>query len=156
MKKTTRKKNKASDYQHVSLYNPLKLVGSYIGLFLSLIFVLTFGSYSDLFVFVYAVSGFLIGYAINCLFVWLMMKEGRIYADDLFFLNMKKILLIFVLWIASVVLHNLISAFIIMSEDIFFFFISIIVIPLYFIIMIVYTLMRVFGGRRKKRYNQIK
>jgi len=61
--------------------------------------------------------------------------------EKYFKLNLKKLFIILGAWIASVVLHNLVSAFF-GIEDAFFFIIAIFVIPIYLIISIIYTIFK--------------
>jgi hypothetical protein len=73
-------------------------------------------------------------------------KESKL--DMFFMLSWKKVLLLIILWFASVILHNLIYAFFHMEEAVFFL-LAIIVIPLYFLISLIYSLVGVLRGKNK-------
>ncbi len=59
--------------------------------------------------------------------------------DKLFRLNLKKFLIFIGAWVASVILHNAISA-IFGVEEALFFIIAIFIIPIYFIISLIFTI----------------
>lgn len=71
-------------------------------------------------------------------------------------LNWKKVLIIIIAWILSVILHNLTYAMFYQhfsktgGDEPVFFIIAVIIIPLYFIISVVYTL----TNKLKKKWNQ--
>ncbi|MFH1440068.1 MAG: hypothetical protein ABIG89_05860 [Candidatus Woesearchaeota archaeon] len=57
----------------------------------------------------------------------------------IFLLNLKKILMIIILFVIFVILHNAVYA-ITGIEEAFFFILAVMIVPLYFIISVVYTL----------------
>jgi len=63
-------------------------------------------------------------------------------------LSWKKLFFIIVLWIISVLLHNLVSAILGMEEAVFFI-IAVFLIPIYIIISIVYSLIYFFTEKTK-------
>ncbi|MHA1190875.1 MAG: hypothetical protein ACTSP9_01095 [Promethearchaeota archaeon] len=66
--------------------------------------------------------------------------------DKWFLLSWKKVAIILIAWIASVILHNIIYAIFydyynaIGGDEAFFFLIAIFVIPLYLLVSIIYTI----------------
>ena len=67
---------------------------------------------------------------------------------DLFLFSWKKLLMIIVLWIVSVLLHNFLSALIGIEEPVFFL-IAVIVLPIYFLIIIIYSIIYKLKSRKK-------
>jgi len=66
--------------------------------------------------------------------------------DKWFLLSWKKVGIILIVWIASVILHNIVYAIFydyysaIDGDEAFFFLIAIFVIPLYLLVLIIYTI----------------
>jgi len=66
--------------------------------------------------------------------------------DKWFLLSWKKVAIILIAWIASVILHNIVYAIFydyfnaIGGDEPFFFLIAIFVIPLYLVVLIIYTI----------------
>ena len=60
---------------------------------------------------------------------------------ELFILNWKRFLIVFVVWVAAVVLHNAISV-LIGSEEALFFIIAIFILPGYLIAAVIYSLIQ--------------
>ena len=58
---------------------------------------------------------------------------------NLFFLNWKKAILAVLVWIASILLHNILSG-LWGNEEAFFFIIAIFIIPVYIMISVIYTI----------------
>ena len=67
-----------------------------------------------------------------------------------FLLDKKKSMLIIVLWIVSVLLHNIVSAILGVEEPVFFI-LAVIVIPIYAIASILYTLYSFVNKRWRKK-----
>jgi hypothetical protein len=74
------------------------------------------------------------------------MKKKKNKLDKYFLLNWRNFFLIIVIWIVSVILHNLTYAFIVgilrikIIDESFFFTIAVILIPIYFLISVTYTI----------------
>ena len=84
------------------------------------------------------------------------MKKRKNKFDKFFLLSWKKIFFGLIIWIAAVVLHNLIYGFFIdvlkieIGDEPFFFIIATIVIPIYFLIAIVYTIIYILKNIQKR------
>ncbi len=77
--------------------------------------------------------------------------------DKFFLLSWKKIFIGLIIFIAAVILHNLVYGFFIdilkieIGDEIFFFIIATLIIPVYFIISVIYSITKYFKKRIKRR-----
>lgn len=74
--------------------------------------------------------------------------------EKYFLIDLKKLAIIIIAFIAAVILHNLISGIFGFEESVFFL-LAVIVIPIYFVIMVAYTVFhhtsKVFKKKTKKK-----
>jgi len=78
----------------------------------------------------------------------LKQKKMKNKFDKLFLLNWKKIAVVALLWVVSVLLHNFVSG-IFSTEEPVFFIIAVFLIPLYLIISVIYSIIKIQVGKKK-------